>query len=71
MTQSQGPGAGALPQAVADAAALLAGDTATSRAFLGGLIAGALVGAAIAGASLVRSRLVPPEARRDIAADRR
>ncbi len=49
--------AAALPQAVADAATLLGGETGTSRAFLGGLIAGALVGAAIAGATLVRSRV--------------
>jgi hypothetical protein len=51
--------AAALPQAVADAATLLGGETGASRAFLGGLIAGALVGAAIAGAALVRSRAAP------------
>jgi hypothetical protein len=62
---------GPLPQSVWDVAALLAGDTATTRAFLGGLVAGALVGAAIAGTSLVRSRLGPPETRRDSPANRR
>ncbi len=46
----------ALSEAIAEAAELLAGDSAPSRAFLGGLVAGALVGAAVAGASLLRSR---------------
>jgi hypothetical protein len=56
---------GTLAQAVTDVAELLAGETATSKTFMGGLIAGALVGAAIAGASLVRSRLGLPEGRRE------
>ena len=45
-----------LPKAVSGALELLAGESATSRTFLGGLVVGAFVGAAVAGASLVRSR---------------
>jgi hypothetical protein len=41
---------------LADLAALLDGDTARSRRFLGGLVVGALVGAAVAGGSLFRRR---------------
>lgn len=37
--------------------ALLGGETATSRTFIAGLIAGALVGAAVAGGQLLRRRL--------------
>jgi len=66
VSREQGDRAASLAQTVADAAALLAGESGTSKTFLGGLIAGALVGAAVAGASLVRSRdprprEVPPE----------
>ncbi len=48
---------------VAETAELLGGESGPSRAFLGGLVAGALVGAAIAGASLLRSRGGAPPAR--------
>jgi hypothetical protein len=41
---------------LADLAALLDGDSARSRRFLGGLVVGALVGAAVAGGSLFRRR---------------
>jgi len=41
---------------LADLAALLEGDSARSRRFLGGLMVGALVGAAVAGGSLFRRR---------------
>ena len=41
---------------LADLAALLDGDSARSRRFLGGLVVGAFVGAAVAGGSLVRRR---------------
>lgn len=44
---------------LADLADLLAGDTPSSKRFLGGLIAGALVGAAVAGGSLLRRRRRP------------
>lgn len=46
-----------LAHVLEDAEALLDGESRASRAFLGGLVAGAMVGAAIAGASLVRSRV--------------
>ncbi|MHB8959345.1 MAG: hypothetical protein ACYDAN_06940 [Candidatus Limnocylindrales bacterium] len=45
-----------LPAPIAEALELLAGETATSRTFLGGVVLGALVGAAVAGASLWRHR---------------
>ncbi len=51
-----GAGRAELPAPLADALELLAGESATSRTFLGGVVLGALVGAAVAGASLVRPR---------------
>jgi hypothetical protein len=45
-----------VPTPLAEVLELLAGESATSRAFLGGVVLGALVGAALAGASLVRDR---------------
>lgn len=45
-----------LPTPLAEALELLAGESATSRTFLGGVVLGALVGAAVAGASLWRHR---------------
>ena len=41
---------------LADLAELLRGETPASRAFLGGLAAGAIVGAVLAGGSLLRRR---------------
>ncbi len=41
---------------LADAADLLAGDSAVSRTFIGGLVLGALAGAVLAGATLARTR---------------
>jgi hypothetical protein len=41
---------------LSDLAELLGGDSARSRRFLGGLVAGAVVGAAVAGGSLFRRR---------------
>ena len=43
-----------LPAPLADALELLAGESAASRAFLGGLALGALVGAALAGGAVAR-----------------
>lgn len=45
-----------LPPQVAEALDLLAGESTTSRSFVGGLVLGALVGAAIAGSSALRHR---------------
>ncbi len=47
-------GAGRGPGAIEGLAALLGGETPTSRRFITGLIAGALVGAAVAGGSWIR-----------------
>ena len=41
---------------LAEVLELLAGESAASRTFLGGLVLGALVGAALAGGSIVRGR---------------
>ncbi len=51
-----GAGRAELPAPLAEALELLAGESATSRTFLGGVVLGALVGAAVAGASLWRHR---------------
>lgn len=48
------PGDSDLPAPLAEALELLAGESAASRTFLGGLVLGALVGAAFAGGSLAR-----------------
>ncbi|HEX8959335.1 MAG TPA: hypothetical protein VF770_05895 [Solirubrobacterales bacterium] len=45
-----------LPGPVADALELLAGESPTSRTFIGGLVVGALVGSVIAGAGFLRRR---------------
>jgi hypothetical protein len=55
---------GDLPAPLAEVLELLAGESATSRTFLGGVVLGALVGAAIAGASFVRHRAPGPGKRR-------
>lgn len=43
-----------LPAPLAEVLELLAGESAASRTFIGGLVLGALVGAALAGGTLVR-----------------
>ncbi len=53
----RGEPAGAEPPApLAEVLELLAGESAASRAFLGGVMLGALVGAALAGTSFLRNR---------------